>query len=397
MSIEQLFTGIGIVIDDMVYADNDIADRIVPIVKELEEKSHFPLIKYDHIPSIDTVSHFSNASFLIIDWEINPIKGQLGDFSSDFHPGDFWKKENTKAIIDLIKKVIEYSYMPIFVFSNHDKATIAENLKNNDVNLDKCPVFVESKSVLNPGHIFERITTWVDSVSGVYVAKAWEMALSKAKNQFFMEMANNSSHWPKVLYNTALVDSVSPSVEITHAISQNIFSRMSPIEITEEQIKKDTSTHNKEEVLSIMRGQFFMETKSNESLVGDFYKWKSGEFYMNIRPTCDCVKDRPNNDGKVYLLRCCKLSENKAKTEYYDNGHFKESVDCAIVGPLYKNNYYRINFSAIKVEEVVNCYEKKVGRILPPIINHITERYGLYVQRQALPRIPEEIFQEPIA
>ena len=134
-----------------------------------------------------------------------------------------------------------------------------------------------------------------------------------------------------------------------------------------------------------------MEKASEASMVGDLYK-KSGKYYMNIRPTCDCVEGRDNSDGMLYLLKCSRLTDSQVGKLYLEgDGHFSETIRCAIVGPLYENKFYRIDFSKIDVQEYNQWKDKKVGRILPPIINHITERYSLYVQRQALPRIPKEI------
>jgi len=105
--------------------------------------------------------------------------------------------------------------------------------------LDKNQIFIESKSELvEEGALFSKIGDWVDGVSGVYVAKAWENAFNKAKNQFFAELANNTSHWPKALFKAAADDSTDPGEEITQAISQNVISRMQPIVIDQEQIIK---------------------------------------------------------------------------------------------------------------------------------------------------------------
>ena len=170
---------------------------------------------------------------------------------------------------------------------------------------------------------------------------------------------------------------------------------MQPIDISQNQIDKDAVTPTQEEVLGIMRGQFFLEKGSETSMVGDFYKKKSGEFYMNIRPTCDCVEGREKSDGLIYLLRCSRLGDSQvAKLYLPHDGHFSETISCAVVGPLFENKFYRIEFSKVEVKEYEEWKVKKVGRILPPVINHITERYGLYVQRQALPRIPQEIVPE---
>lgn len=392
MNIEELFAGIGVVIDDKVFSSDEQEDRIVSIVKELENVRKFPLVKYADLPEDDVLKKLTNVTFLLLDWEIEPKQNALGEDAPNVQLGDVLKVDNEKRVIEIVKETLRNSLVPVFIFSNQDIVTIKKKLADADVDLDKSQIFIESKSELvEEGALFSKIGDWVDGVSGVYVAKAWENAFNKAKNQFFAELANNTSHWPKSLFKAAADDSTDPSEEITQAISQNVISRMQPIVIDQEQIDKDTQSPSKEEVLGIMRGQFFLEKASDASMVGDFYK-KGGKYYMNIRPTCDCVS-RDGNSDCVYLLNCARLKDSQV-IEAFDNGHFKETIGCAVVGPLYENAVYRIYFKELKREEYSQWKEKKVGRILPPIINHITERYSLYVQRQALPRIPKEIIPE---
>lgn len=393
MNIEELFEGIGVVIDDKVFSSNEQEDRIITIVKELENVRKFPLVKYADLPDDGILAKLTNVSFLLLDWEIEPKHEELGEDAPNVQIGAALQAENEKKVIEIVQKTLQNSLVPVFIFSNQNIDSINQKLTDAGVDLTKSQIFIKSKAELtDEGALFQKIEEWVDGVSGVYVAKAWDNAFNKAKNQFFAELANNTSHWPKALFNAAKVDSTDPGEEITQAISQNVISRMQPIEIEQEQINKDTITPSKDEVLGIMKGQFFLEKASEASIVGDFFKKKSGEYYMNIRPTCDCVEGREKSDGLVYLLRCRKLSNTQVAKQYLPNdGHFNETIGCAIVGPLYENKFYRIDFSKIDVQEYHQWKDKKVGRILPPIINHITERYSLYVQRQALPRIPKEI------
>ena len=392
MNIEELFAGIGVVIDDKVFSSDEQEDRIVSIVKELENVRKFPLVKYADLPDDDVLKKLTNVTFLLLDWEIEPKQDALGEVAPNVQLGDALKADNEKRVIEIVKETLRNSLVPVFIFSNQDIVTIKKKLADADVDLDKSQIFIESKSELvEEGALFSKIGDWIDGVSGVYVAKAWENAFNKAKNQFFAELANNTSHWPKALFKAAADDSTDPGEEITQAISQNVISRMQPIVIDQEQIDKDTMTPSKEEVLGIMKGQFFLDNASEASMVGDFYK-KGGKYYMNIRPTCDCVS-RDGNSDCVYLLNCARLKDNQV-IEAFENGHFKETIGCAVVGPLYENAVYRIYFKELKREDYSQWKEKKVGRILPPIINHITERYSLYVQRQALPRIPKDIIPE---
>lgn len=399
MNIEELFAGIGVVIDDKVFTSDEQGDRIVTIVKELENVRKFPLVKYAALPDDDVLTKLTNFSFLLLDWEIEPKQDELGEEAPNVQLGEVLKAENERRVIEIVNKTLKNSLVPVFIFSNQDIETIKKKLTDADVDLERSQIFIKSKSELvADGALFNKIGEWVDGVSGVYVAKAWENAFTKAKNQFFAELANNTSHWPKALFKVANEDSAEPGEEITQAISQNVISRMQPIEIRQEQVDKDTTNPSKDEVLGIMKGQFFMEKAVDASMVGDFYAVKepghSEKYYMNIRPTCDCV-GRVGNDGLMYLLTCTQVTKKKSAELYNTkDGHFNETVGCAIVGPLYKGEIYHINFKTIEIVKYDDWKDKKVGRILPPIINHIAERYSLYVQRQALPRIPKEIIPE---
>ena len=66
MNIEELFAGIGVVIDDKVFSSDEQGDRIVTIVKELENVRKFPLVKYADLPDNEMLSKLTNVSFLIL-------------------------------------------------------------------------------------------------------------------------------------------------------------------------------------------------------------------------------------------------------------------------------------------------------------------------------------------
>jgi len=41
-------------------------------------------------------------------------------------------------------------------------------------------------------------------------------------------------------------------------------------------------------------------------------------------------------------------------------------------------------------EQYRNLKEYRIGTLLPPFITRLVQKYALYMQRQGLPRIPEE-------
>lgn len=159
----------------------------------------------------------------------------------------------------------------------------------------------------------------------------------------------------------------------------------------------------RDEVLNVLRAQRLEANPSKESsMTGDIYKIK-GKYYLNIRPTCDCVGRKEqectdckkqnciecSNANKVYLIKFEALRQNEENVLFeHKYGVFKERNNEAILGPLIDNKFYRFKFQEITVKLYSEVKDKKKARILQPFIRHITERYALYIQRQALPRIP---------
>jgi hypothetical protein len=95
---------------------------------------------------------------------------------------------------------------------------------------------------------------------------------------------------------------------------------------------------------------------------------------------------------EVYLIEGRPITgSNEYSREY---GNFLEKSNEAILGPLYKNRIYKFLFRNIIIKDYSDIENSKKGRILPPFITHITEKYGLYIQRQGLPRIPSMIIPD---
>lgn len=93
----------------------------------------------------------------------------------------------------------------------------------------------------------------------------------------------------------------------------------------------------------------------------------------------------------MYLIKGTALTNAQAKGLFDPKyGNFKEHNNEAIIGPLMKNKFYAFKFQELIVKKYKDVKKYKIGRILPPFIRHITERYALYLQRQALPRIPNQ-------
>lgn len=384
-----MFQGPGLVIDDKVFDDS--GDSIVRIVSYLESLG-YPLAKYDSVLDLKG-ANCRSFSFILLDWELVSVTDEAG---MPIQGAQEAAKTAKEGLVNLLKEVLEKCYLPIFIFSNDYPNNIVKDLRKEgiDIKAEQLPILIKHKSDLVLGQsvlVMDKIREWVDKMPSIYVLKEWENAIGQAKTDTFRSLANTHS-WPVIMWNAAYDDHVPESEEMMELLTQNVFGRMLPVSIEKAQLDKDDATDiNIEALLDVLSVQRFDGRVNKEtSTTGDFYKIGS-KYYINIRPACDCVAR--GDDTNVYLVEAIQMTNVKTKEAFQmDYGNFKENNNEAIVGPLFGKKFYRILFHSTTICEYEKMVDNKVGRILPPFIRHITERYGLYIQRQALPRIPLETF-----
>ena len=61
-----------------------------------------------------------------------------------------------------------------------------------------------------------------------------------------------------------------------------------------------------------------------------------------------------------------------------------------IVGPV-EGAFIRFNFQEMEIKDYEEMKDQRIGRLLPPFITRVTQKYGLYIHRQGLPRLPKEV------
>lgn len=390
MKNENLFKGIGMVVDDQVNSGKDKA--IDGIVKYLENDNHLPLVKYEDLPdNIESIC-FSSLSFLLLDWELNT----LVNVDDSPIPIATLKAQNARDNVDFIKQVVAKVVIPIFIFSNEDVNSIKNTLSQNHIIDDdeKSPIFILNKSELFDNEkkciMFDKVNEWLKKTPSIYVTQKWKTAYLEAINGMALDMREASPFWPNLLWTCFKDDGVNPSEEISSLINQNALSRIQPVEFDEGilSIKKTCDEHL---LKNLLERQCFMRNEylGDLSSTGDIYKWHQ-EYFLNIRPSCDCV----GRDGKnkIYLIKGDKVKDKEIQNGLFNEkyGNFNEQSNFVIVGPIC-GFFIRFKFKDFLIEDYDKKKEKRIGRLLPPFITRVTQKYGLYIHRQGLPRLPKEV------
>ena len=389
MGNENLFKGIGMVVDDHVNSGND---AINGIVKYLENDNHLPLVKYEELPDKIESICFSNLSFLLLDWELNTLEDADGLPIQDAT----LKAQNARDNVYFIKQVVAKVVIPIFIFSNEDVNSIKNTLSENNIIDDdeKSPIFILSKSELFDNDkkciMFDKVNEWLKETPSIYVTQKWKTAYLDAINGMALDMREASPFWPNLLWACYKSDGVNPSEEISSLINQNALSRIQPIDF-DQNILSGRKACNENILKSLLERQCFMRNEylGGLSSTGDIYKWQQ-KYFLNIRPSCDCVGRDGNN--KIYLIKGDKVKDKEIQNGLFNDkyGNFNEQSNFVIVGPI-DGFFFRFKFKDIVIEDFEKKKDKRIGRLLPPFITRVTQKYGLYIHRQGLPRLPKEV------
>lgn len=398
MENENLFKGIGMVVDDEVNSGRDKA--IDGIVKYLENDNHLPLVKYDVLPDDIEASCLSKLSFLLLDWELNTLK----DADGNSIPNAALKEQNIRDNVAFIKQVVNKVVIPIFIFSNENIDSIKNSLSQYEIIKDdeNEPIFILGKSDLfdneNKCIMFDKVNEWLKKTPSIYVTQKWKTVYLDAINGMALDMRAASPYWPNLLWNNYESDGVNPSEEISSLINQNTLSRIQPVEFDKE-ILSVKRTCDEQILKRLLERQRFISNEylGDLSSTGDIYKWGQ-KYYLNIRPSCDCV----GREGKnyIYLIKGEKVKEKEIQNGLFNDkyGNFNEQSNFVIVGPI-DGFFFRFKFKDIVIEDFEDKKDRRIGRLLPPFITHVTQKYSLYIHRQGLPRLPIEVISSvaPIA
>ncbi len=380
-------SGIAVVIDDEFRETcKGSKDSIFQIVRDIECGWEMPFYRTPKIPPDGySDSLLRSASFVLLDWKL---------WQSD---SPELEKDGIEENIKFLKKTKEY-FIPVFIFTNEDPSDVVDKLPGELYDAEKSEssfIFIKRKSELaQKSDIFDSIEEWIERNASVYALKAWEGEFYESKRALFSSMYTKSPDWPKVFWKSYEDDGVDPGSSLADLINDNLSGRFRTGIFEKDILGSEFSDVSRKDMRLLIQEASFVgrENLSDDEIrSGDLFGLSQGKYLINIRPDCDCIPRESVKDildVELYCLEGKKIRE-KELCESYEKGHFKERVWESISFSLHEGKTIRFDFRKLEKKKFSDIKDKRVGRLIHPYITRIKQRYAFYLQREGLPRIPE--------
>ena len=374
--VVQLFSGVGVIIDEAINEENTSPNGIQKIIQSFENK-HIPLIKYTELPD-DYVEQFHSISFVILDWNLSGL--------------EVIPETTIEDNINFIKNLKKCCFVPIFIFSDEEPHTIKVKLEEKGIDISKYPIFVKSKNELDTSEkLFEEIDKWLKSTPSIYVLKEWENAERKAKNQMLWDLSIIHSAWPNVLMQSIHDDGGDKHIELMHLLQNNLSYRIDNPRFDDNIINNSLDGISKDELRRLLECERFVPNVSlpNHPFAGDIYLIDES-YYINIRPDCDIVREKK----ELYLLKGNIINEEQINSKeeneiIFYKGEFQEKMNQCYTAFI-EGKILCFSLRKLTIKRWSEVKNNRLGRLLPPYITRIQQKYSSYLQRQGLPSIPNQ-------
>ena len=376
-NIIELFSGIGVIIDEAIFEEGLTLNGIQKIAQSLRD-NHIPLLEYNELP-YDSINQFHGVSFVILDWNL-----------SGEHP---IPEATINDNIAFIRNLKDVCFAPLFIFSDEDPHNIQVSLEENNLYINNCPIFIKKKDELDTTEkFFSEIEAWLRQTPSMYVLKEWEKSTREAKTKMLWSLSSIHPAWPSVLYKSIHDDGGDQPSELMRLLQNNLSYRLEYPQFDTDIIGSQIDGIGKEELRSLLECERFIPQASlpEHPFAGDIY-FKDERYYLNIRPDCDII--RSPKDKQMYLLKGKIVDETNINTGdedaiKFDSGELLEKKNICYVA-FVQGQILSFSLRDLEMQKWKDIKNSRIGRLLPPYITKIQQKYAAYLQRQGLPSIPE--------
>ena len=397
-------TGMGVVVDDYANDDDTTKDDIVDLLEQIKEAG-IPHIRYVQIPPAATVRHFTNAAFILLDWEL--WKNPEAEFKMEgVTTGGELQAEGKRANIDFLKSLKDVCFAPVFVFSHLPPDGIRKELQDAGlIGTDEKHAFivVRRKADLKrpaggDGHpLLDAVNAWINENPSVYVLSHWKDAVTRSQNTLFWDLFGKHPGWPSVLWTTYQGEGDDPEQGLADVLMRNMRARLFPLSLDADCVApKGAPCPDQATTQTVLEACMIVphdKLPANQYGCGDIFKGSAGHYWINIRCDCDCIAHVGQNLDEItlYLLAADQMRTKDFKETFHDTyGQLQPRQNMHVLFPV-EGKGLRIDFGKlcqVKVGELANKKAKRIGRLTAPYITQIRQRFGMHLQREGLPRVP---------
>lgn len=403
--------GVGVIIDDRVHQDDPNADLISDLLEQICEAG-IPCVLYDQLPPENERAQLHNVAFILLDWELWRKPGDE-DALAGVAVAPTFKKQAIKKNIQFLKDLRKICFAPVFIFSNAGPTGIEDALKAAGLLSDPpAPAFILIRHKADlarnddypDGRLLQAITEWTGQTPSVYLLSRWRESMLHSQNTFFWDLYEGDVTWPSVLWKAYEEDKDYPEHGLMDVLHRNMRARMHPLDLEADKISPSaTRSPDREGIRRVLEAAMIVPADRlpvKQYAAGDLFAASRKRFLLNIRCDCDCIPRTDADEEPVLYLLAGKTADEKTLEEFYDEkfGLVQKLNVAELVFPV-KGKPLRLNFNELRQATPAEIEEdgyKRFGRITPPHITEIRQRYALYLQREGLPRIPNEAVREPI-
>lgn len=399
--LRRLFNGVAVVIDDEVEKPNTEIATIIQLIHDGGGK----VVTMTDLPNEDyDLSNFSGVSFFVLDWQLHQtVVEEGGELVPLRHSAAFERQELTRKIA-FLKRIMEHRLAPVFIFTNSDLENVKEALREEEhlsADAERSHIMVGAKSDVIEKRVFDVLVEWIHKRPSAYVLKTWEREYEKAKNAMFKDLYTKSVDWPVLLWKTFKDDSLPASDEMGRLITRIIFSRMTPFHIDLDQFLTNDRPQDeaqeleyRKKLLAVLEAERFVRKDGlhEDSIApGDVFKLPRQKYLINIRPDCDCIDRGADGELELYLLQGSVLTPTQvSKMLDGERGILVEGEAQVAVFGMYEEKTIVFSMKELEKKTWAELKDKRIGRLLPPYLTRLQQRYASYLQRPGLSRIPPQ-------
>jgi len=394
VDVQGYFKGVAVVIDDSIGAEG--SDLINDIIRGINEGGGHTVNLTSLPDAAADLENFSNVSFFIMDWN-------LSGFGLGITLDKKGKDAQAASNIAFLKRLAQHRHAPVFIFTHENVDEVRQYLIEAELYPDdgsERHLMVRDKAGVG-AKVYDVLNQWAERTPSALVLKTWERDHVKALNAFFADFHDRNPYWPVMLWKTYVADEVDAATELRQLISRLVTARMpalaidlAPFEGQLQVEEKANSAAYKKALLEVLQAERVVPAarlEKDDLAPGDFFiRNEDGvdKYFINIRAECDCVLRGRNKD--LYLLKGRELSADKLTEKInFGLGNLNDLHNEEIVFAMHDGKTIQFSFRELKVIRWNEIKAQRAGRLLPPFLTRLLQRYAAYSQRPGLPRLPE--------